>query len=357
MIKSLSIKDSLILCALLATLVLFFYGLGSAFVPITFAWFLAYAALPIVKKMERRGIARSPASIIVLGCVFFLLTVLSLLILPPLVSDLQGAISDIPNNVSAVLIKLDTFFSGYGFHVPYNRQTLIDFSSQYSEKISSNVLKFGGEVLKNSVVNAASVILIWLNLFLVPVFFVYVINDYEKLIDSFEDLVPLSWRPKLDELIEEANQILSGYIRGQLLVCGILAVLYSLGLLLVGVKFAIIIGCLTGFLSVIPYVGFSIGLAAALITALANFDGFAPLAWIGIVYGLIQVLESFYITPRIVGNKVGLTSFEAIIALIVFGNLFGFAGLFVAIPAGALTKLLFIHFLVEYKKTGFYRSM
>lgn len=356
MIKGLSIKDISIVALLVATILLFFYGLDKALLPLTFAWLLAYAAIPLVKKMETKGMARSQASALVLATVFIFLTLLGVLILPPLISDLEAAVLEVPKNVSIVLEKLDTFFSNYGFHVPYDKQSLVDFASQYSEKISGNLIKSVGDILKNSIVNAASIIVILLNLFLVPIFFIYVINDYEKLIDTFESLVPISWRAKLDEILQQANLILSGYIRGQLLVCAVLGVLYSLGLLFVGVKFAVIIGFMTGFLSIIPYVGFSFGLAAALITALANFEGFSPLIGIVVVYSLVQMLESFYITPRIVGNKVGLSSFEAILALIVLGNLLGFAGLFLAIPAGAITKLLINHLLVEYKKTNFYKT-
>jgi predicted PurR-regulated permease PerM len=355
MINNISIKDSVIVVLLCAVITVFFYGLGSAFVPLTFAWFLAYAAIPLVKKIERRGLNRSQSSLVVLAIVFVSLVLLGLLIIPPLFSDLQTAALELPENVSVSLEKLDTFFSNYGYHVPYNKQMLIEFASQYSEKISGNLIKSVGEFLRNSLVNAASVIVIWLNIFLIPLFFVYVINDYERLIDSIESLVPLSWRSQLDQFIEESNRILSGYIRGQLLVCAILSVLYSVALLIVGVKFAIILGVITGILSIIPYVGFSIGLAGALVTALADFDGLSPLVGILIGYSIVQMLESFVITPGIVGNSVGLSSFEAIIALIVFGNLLGFAGLFLAIPVGAITKLLLKKLLAEYKNTSFYR--
>ncbi len=355
MFKSISLKEALITCLLFVVIVLFFYGLGSALLPLTFSWFLAYATIPLVKKMEKRGFARSQASSLVLAIVFIFIVLLGLIMIPPLCRDLQEAVLAVPKNVSVSLEKLDAFFSNYGVNIPYDRQSLIDYSVHYSEKISGSMITSFGEVLKSSVVNAASVIVILLNIFLIPIFFIYVINDYEKLIDTFESLVPLSWRPKLDELLQEANVILSGYIRGQLLVCAILAAMYSLGLLIVGVNFAIIIGIMTGFLSIIPYVGFSFGLAAAIITALASFEGFGPIIGIGIVYGLIQLLESFWITPRIVGNKVGLSSFEAILALIVLGNLLGFLGLFLAIPVGALTKLILLNLLSEYKKSSFYK--
>jgi predicted PurR-regulated permease PerM len=278
-----------------------------------------------------------------------------LLIIPPLFADLRDAALDVPKNTSIALEKLDTMMSAYGIHVPYDRQSLIDFAGAYSEKISDNVLKSAGSFLSNSLVNAASVIVILLNLFMIPIFFAYVVNDAERLVEKIENLVPPSKRPSLHAFMSECDRVLSGYIRGQLLVCVILSVLYTAGLLIVGIKFAVIIGVMTGFLSIIPYVGFGFGFAAAFVTALANFEGVGALVGIAIAYGLVQLLESFVVTPRIVGDKVGLTPFEAILALIVLGNLFGFIGLFLAIPTGAVTKILFRNLLAEYKKTTFYK--
>jgi predicted PurR-regulated permease PerM len=353
--KSISLKDLIVTGLLLAVIFLFFYGLDGAIVPLTFSWFLAYAAIPIVKRIENRGLSRSQSSFLVLSATLIIFLMMALLIIPPLLSELQAAIKEVPRNISIVLEKLDAFFSNYGFHVPYEKESLIDFAGHYTDKVSASMLNSVGGFLKSSIVNAASIIVIFLNFFLVPIFFIYVVNDYERLIDSIESLVPVSWRPKLDHYLQEANVILSGYIRGQLLVCCILGVLYSLGLFIVGVKFALILGFFTGFLNIIPYVGFSFGLTAALITALANFEGFGPLIGIGVVYGIVQMLESFVITPRIVGNSVGLSPFEAILALIILGNLLGFVGLFLAIPVGALTKMLLCHLFEEYKQTSFYK--
>lgn len=356
MFQKTSSKEIFIVLATCGLLFLFFYGLGSAFFPLTLSWFLAYATMPLVQRIEEKGYTRLQTSSLVLSLVLFVVVLLILLIIPPVLTDFQSAISDVPQNVTIALGKLDDFLSAYDIHIHYDRESLIDYAKRYSQKISTSMISSLGDILKNSVINAASVIMVLLNLFLIPIFFIYVINDYENLIEAFESLVPLSWRPTLDMLVKEANNILSGYIRGQLLVCTILGVLYSLGLLLVGVKFALLIGFMTGILSIIPYVGFSFGLAAALITALANFEGFTPLIGIIVVYTLVQILEGFVITPRIVGNKVGLSPLEAILALIIMGNLFGFIGLFIAIPLGAISKMAFLHLLNAYKKTAIYRS-
>lgn len=354
--KSISVKDLIILGIMAAIIILFFYGLGQAVIPLTFSLLLAYASLPLVRKMEAKGLSRFQSTAVVLTGVTFICIVLLLMIIPPLFSDLRDAALEVPKNMSIALEKLDSWMSQFGVHVPYNRQSLIDFAGVYSEKMSANVVKSAGTFLSNSLVNAASIIVILLNLFLIPVFFAYVINDAEGLVGKIEHLVPPSMRPHVHSFMTECDRVLSGYIRGQLLVCLILSVLYTAGLLIVGIKFAVVIGVMTGFLSIIPYVGFAFGFAAAFITALANFEGVGALIGLSIAYGIVQFIESFIITPRIVGDKVGLTPFEAILALIVLGNLFGFLGLFLAIPVGAVTKILFRHLLAEYKKTAFYKS-
>ncbi len=354
--KNHSLKDYVIPALILFLIVFFIYGLGSSLVPLAFSWFLAYASLPLVKKIQNKGCSRSVAASLVLGAVTLVILLLGFLIIPPLVADIQAAVLAAPQSISVVLEKLDVFFSNYDIRIPYQKESLIEFAKQYSTKLSSGLLNSASDVVRNSILNTASAILLVLNLFLIPIFFVYLVTDYENLIRRLESLVPLSWRPYVYSYGEKANRILSGYIRGQMLVCLILGVLYSLGLLIVGLKFALVIGFLTGFFSIIPYVGYTFGFAAALITTFANFESWGQVVGVIIAYSLVQMLESFVITPRIVGNKVGLSSFEAIISLIVLGNLLGFIGLFLAIPVGALVKTALIDLLAEYKKTALYKG-
>jgi len=354
--KKMTFKDFSIMAVLIGIFVIFIFGLGQALVPLTVSWIFAYASLPLVKKIEKKGATRLQATLLVLAGVSLFALIVLLLIIPPLISDLREAILEVPKNVSVALEKLDGILSEYDMHVPYDRESLISFASEYSTKISEGFVKSVGSYVTSWLHNAGSIIVALLNVLLIPVFFVYVLTDYERLIAKFELLVPPSWRMSLDSFLKECDRILSGFIRGQLLVCSILAVLYTVALLISGVKFAVIIGIMTGVFSFIPYVGFSFGFAAAFITALANAQGTGTLVAIVISYGIVQAIESFFITPKIVGDKVGLTPFEAILALIVLGNLLGFIGLFLAIPVGAITKLLMRYLMAEYKKTSFYKA-
>jgi predicted PurR-regulated permease PerM len=350
-------QEALTVIFLILVIVLFIAGLDSALVPLLISTFLAYACLPLVKFLERKNLPRYAATSVVLLSVCLVIFLALVLGLPPLFADLREAIVNSPQHFSAALEKINTMLSEYGVQVPYDKDTLHEFAREYFDKISAEVFQTTGKFLKTSLISASSVVVIVLNVLLVPIFFVYVINDCEMLLAHIKGLVPMAWRPGFQNFLIECDQILSGFIRGQLLVCAILAGIYSLGLVIVGLKFGLLIGCLTGLFTFIPYVGFSFGLIAAVVTALANIsEGPGQLIGVAIVYGIGQALETYVITPRIVGNKVGLSAFEAILALIVFGNLLGFVGLFLAIPVGAIVKVLLRHLLAHYKKTHFYKD-
>lgn len=350
------LKEVLIVGSVIVLIFMFIYGLGDALVPLVFSSFLAYASLPIVKKLEKYKFSRTQATLTVLSGVLLILTLLLLVAIPPLIEELRSAIASTPGNLSLALGKIDALLSEYGVHVPYDRDSLIAFFSEYSQKLSSEVLKSGADWIKSSLSNFASVIVSLLGFTMVPVFFFYVIKDYETITQTITRIAPRSVQPKVNAVLIKTDKIMSGYVRGQLLVCFILSVLYTLSLYIVGVKFALVIGIATGLLSIIPYVGFGLGFAAAIISVLANNDSwFTLLSLIG-AYLTVQFIESFIITPQIVGDQVGLSPFEAILALIIFGNFFGFLGLLLAIPTGAVLKSIVVMICHTYVETEFYRG-
>lgn len=349
-------KEILPVAAVIGLIGLFFYGMGSALLPLILSFVFAYASFPLVKRLEARGLGRSQATLIVLGGITIIVLLLLLILLPPLIDELQAAIMAAPESLSVTLNRIDDVLSHYGVHVPYDRASLQQFIAEYSQKISSDVVTTGVTFVRSSLANFASLLVFLLSFAMVPVFFFYVIADSDKIHKFVYNIIPEGWQESTEEFLERADKILSGYVRGQLLVCAILSVLYTVALLIVNVKFALIIGVATGVLSVIPYIGYSMGFAMAIFSVIANHDSWGQLFALVVAYSLVQFLESFIITPRIVGNEVGLTPFEAILALIIIGNLFGFLGLFFAIPIGGIVKLLIRRLMISYKRTDFYRG-
>ena len=175
---------------------------------------------------------------------------------------------------------------------------------------------------------------------LIPVALFYLLMDWERFIRHLRELIPPRLRKGSDSFLHESDQVLGEYLRGQLVVMGVLAVYYSVGLALFGLDLALPIGTFTGLAVFVPYLGFGLGLVLALLAGLLEFStaGGATQAvlMVAVVYGFGQLLESFFLTPRLVGERIGLHPLAVIFALLAFGQLFGFVGILVALPVSAV---------------------
>jgi predicted PurR-regulated permease PerM len=184
----------------------------------------------------------------------------------------------------------------------------------------------------------------------VVVLAIYLLNDFDRLTAGIRDLLPGRWRAPVTGYAKDIDAILSQFIRGQLIVMGILAVLYSGAYGLLGVRLAVPIGLAAGMLSFIPYLGSACALAAGvLMSLLGGWHGW-QLIGVGLAYTAIQILEGFVITPRIVGETVGLSAVWVLVALFVGGELFGFLGVLLAVPVAAVAKI-FVARAVQYYRT------
>ena len=170
------------------------------------------------------------------------------------------------------------------------------------------------------------------------------------------DLAPPRWRPDAAKRLDQADGVFSGYLRGQMLVASILAGLYCVGLSLLGIRFGIVIGLLAGFLNIVPYVGLLTGLTLSLTMAAVDFAGWGRLVGVLAVFGACQFAEGAFITPRVVGDKVGLSPLESIIALILGGEFGGLAGLVLAIPVAGTLKIYGRDALAAYRACVFFRE-
>jgi len=172
------------------------------------------------------------------------------------------------------------------------------------------------------------------NLFLIPIVMFYLLQEWPKILDYVEESIPRPMHDRTMKLVAEIDSVLSEFLRGQLSVMFLLALYYSVGLWLAGLRFALPVGIITGLLVFIPYVGFGTGLLLALMTA-ALQGGWSPLIGVAAVFAVGQLIESFALTPYLVGERIGLHPLAVIFALMAFGHLFGFVGMLVALPVGA----------------------
>jgi predicted PurR-regulated permease PerM len=348
-------KNFFVVTSLLAIAIIMAIGLGDALVPLFISFSLAYLLFPLITRIEKKGISRQKAVLLTFTLGFFIFSSLAVLILPKLVNEGKQFFENLPAASAKAINNLEALSLTLGFELDLSKEGITEYVRSHIKSVSTAVIKSASTHLKMAFGSITSWILGLLNLILIPLFFVYVINDFEKISAEFKSFIPPFIRPHLKRYSELANTVLSGYIRGQLMVAFILSLLYSLGLTLVGVKFGMIIGLLAGLISIIPYVGFIVGFGAALAVTLANFELNVMIGLL-IVFSVVQLLESFVITPKLVGNKVGLSELATMLALIIGGNLLGLAGMLLAIPTAAIIKALLIELKEDYQNSEFYRA-
>jgi len=310
--------------------------LGPVLTPFTVAAVLAYALTPLVDRLDAVGRGRMPrvlAVAIVELLLIFALLGLALMIVPIVTKEVPLMRAQLP----ALFEKLDTTLSPwlaqYGIHLPLDMDSLKArafryLNANYEDAFASLLpsLKLGGSVALTVIGNAV----------LIPVALFYLLLDWKQFVVRVLELVPPRARPGVDSFTSEADQVLGQYLRGQLLVMLTMAVFYSTGLALFGLDLALPIGLFTGLAMFVPYVGFGIGLLMAVVAGLLQFASLKALVMVAAVYGTGQVIEGFYLTPRLVGERIGLHPLVVIFALLAFGQVFGFVGVLVALPASAV---------------------
>ena len=191
---------------------------------------------------------------------------------------------------------------------------------------------------------------------LIPIVLFYLLLDWHALLARIGRFVPRRWTVAVEDMAHEVDSLLAQYLRGQLLVMLLLAAYYSTGLAIAGFEVALPVGIITGLLVFIPYLGFGLGLVLALIAALLQFGDLSGLVAVAVVYGIGQVIESFFLTPRLVGERIGLHPLAVIFALLAFGQLFGFVGVLLALPASAILLVAFQHLRRHYLASAFYNQ-
>ncbi|MDX1604681.1 MAG: AI-2E family transporter, partial [Candidatus Competibacterales bacterium] len=178
------------------------------------------------------------------------------------------------------------------------------------------------------------------NLVLIPVLTFYLLRDWDRFIASVHHLLPRQIEPTVASLVLESDAVLGAFLKGQLIVMLALGAIYALGLLLIGLDFALLIGLLAGVVSFVPYLGLILGLAAALVAALLQFQELSALIPVLLVFGVGQMAESVVLTPVFVGDRIGLHPVAVIFVVLAGGHLFGFFGILLALPAGAVVMVL-----------------
>jgi predicted PurR-regulated permease PerM len=329
--------------------------LGPVLAPFIAGAILAYALNPGVdwldaRRIGRYSLPRSAAVTIVMLLSFAAVLAVFLIVVPILQKEIPLLQEKIPSLLSRLNEAVSPRLRQFGVHI---RLDSAGIGKLISQQISA-ADDIWGMVFASAKVGGLALIG-WLGtLFLIPIVLFYLLLDWHRIVTLIGGIVPRRWAGHAGNLAHEVDGLLAQYLRGQLAVMLTLAVYYSVALAIAGFDIALPIGIVTGLLVFIPYLGFGFGLVLALVAALLQFDGWYGLIAVAVVYGIGQILESFILTPRLVGERIGLHPLAVIFALMAFGQLFGFVGVLLALPASAIVSVAVKHLRAQYVNSTFY---
>jgi predicted PurR-regulated permease PerM len=327
--------------------------LGPVLTPFLVGAILAYLGTPIVARAERRGVPRSLSTLLVMLFMGILLAGLFLVLIPLVQAEVTSITKRLPDLVAQMTARVGPFLQEK-FDITLSLdfdsiRTFISDNAEQARQLSVRLLsgvKTGGAIVLSLLVNLA----------LIPVVMFYLLRDWNMILARLDDLLPRRWGPKVRAISREVDGVLAEFLHGQLLVMIALAAYYTVALSIVRLDHAVAIGILTGLLVFIPYVGFGLGFLLGVTAAALEFNGWPGFFAVLAVYGVGQLLESYVLVPFMVGDRIGLHPLAVIFALLAFGELFGFAGVLMALPVSAVLLVGLRHLRRAYVESPVYRD-
>jgi predicted PurR-regulated permease PerM len=328
------------------------YLLSPILTPFLAGAIFAYILNPGVDWLARKRVPRALGALLMIVLLVILLLLLVLIIAPLI----RKQITELSLHVPAFLQLLDQVVAPrlkvwFGWEVHFDVESIKNLIAEQwqsadglGERLLSS-LKLGGLALAGLLGN----------LLLIPLVLFYLLADWPDLTQRLDHAIPRRWYDQVRAISGQIDAVLAEFLRGQLAVMGLLALYYTAALWLGGIDFALPIGIITGGLVFVPYLGFATGLILALIVAALQLDGLHSLLVVAGVFGFGQMLESFFLTPRIVGNRIGLHPLAVVFALLAFGQVFGFFGILLALPASAVLLVGLRRVGQSYFESAFYR--
>lgn len=333
-----------------AVFVLALWFLGDVILPFVLGGAVAYFLDPVADRLERMGASRALATALITLGALLVFILLALLVIPTLVEQTVNLFDTAPQ----LFRDLQEFLTG-------RFPELVDEGSILRKSlvgIGETIQSRGGELLNSVLSSAASVINVIMLFVIVPVVAFYLLYDWDNMVARVDDLLPRDHAPVIRRLAGEIDDVIASFIRGMGTVCLILGTYYAIALMLVGLQFGLVVGFVAGLITFIPYVGALVGGALAIGLGLFQFWGdWLSLGLITGIFVLGQVVEGNILTPKLVGDSVGLHPVWLIFALAVFGTLFGFVGMLVAVPVAAALGVVTRFVISQYKDSRLYRGL
>lgn len=333
------------------------YYSSAVFLQLFIAFALAYILNPAVEFLERKGVKRLFSILIVFCLALIVCGGFAIFFAVSITGEFSNMQLNLPYYVQHLYEITPVSIKEYlGVETTDKLALKLNELLQQARAAAPGLLKPLLAFLQKALSSTLGLLLALLGYLIIPVYLFYLLFDLPELKAFIMSYIPERFRPSYISKLAEVDAVLSGFIRGQLSVCVILAILYSAGLYAIGIDLAIVIGTLAGITFIIPYVGTIIGICLSVVMALLKFnDLLHPMLCLG-WFGFVQLLEGTIITPKIVGDTVGLHPLVAIVALLIGGQLFGIAGMLLAVPLTAVMQVFLRSLADYYRNSEFYRE-
>jgi predicted PurR-regulated permease PerM len=330
--------------------------LNDILLPFVVGAVIAYFFDPVVVRLHRAGLSRTWATATVTVLAAVIAFGAAMAIVPPLVGQIEGLIAKAPQYTVQAVARVQPMIEPLRTKLglpPLSLQELQTEAAQWA----GQALGLVGAIASRVAQRGVAIINVLGLLFITPVVTFYLLRDWPKVLSAIDGALPLDHAHTIRTVAHEANAAVAGYLRGQALVCLCLASIYGIGLSLVGLQFGFVIGLIAGLISFIPFVGTLVGATLAIGMALAQF----PPDWlsvikVAVVFLIGHLLEGNVLSPKLVGDRVGLHPVWIMFALLAGGSLFGFVGVLVAVPVAAVAGVIVRHLIGRYRQSAIYRG-
>jgi predicted PurR-regulated permease PerM len=345
----------------LISLILFFvacfllYFSRLVLAPFLIAFALAYLLDPLVDRMSSSKRVSRTASVLFLMMAFFALLVFAGIFLVPILSiQTENLAENIPVYIGIVQDWLRPLLDMVRGLDPVKVEEILNEGLSRFGELPMKALQFFGKLLWGSISNLFNIILMVANLVIIPVVMFYLLRDFDSINEKLLALVPPRFQIKTKETVVEIDQVLSSFVRGQLMVVGLMGVMYAIGLFLCDTPMSLSLGLMAGLVNLVPYLGLVLGFAPAALLTFMHTQEWMPVVGVAGVFAFVQAMEGMVITPRVVGENIGLHPVALIFAVLLGGELFGLVGMILGVPIVAVLNVLVSRGLLQYKKSSFY---
>ena len=321
-------------------------------IPILLALILAYIGHGVVDALEKRRIPRSIGAGVMVIIYIALLTGIAFAIIPYLINQIGTLISRLPDMLKVFIAKIGPFLQHISPNAKFDANTVLRMAKSYLPQMAAPT-KW---MVTNVFSSAMTFFMVVFNLVIMVVFTYYMLRDYHEVINRIADLIPRRHLDKATMIAKTIDGVLTGFIHGQITVSLVLALIYGISLALTGLEMGFTIGIIAGICNFVPYMATIVGVSLSSLAIVVNYHGLGQLIAVAAVFAAVPLLDAAFLTPHIVGPKVGLNPFIVIVALLIGAQLLGILGVLLAVPTAAVIKALLVIGIDAYKKSSFYQD-